>query len=59
MNTVKPKLNNILELYFENGAAKVRLKEPITKGSLLDEHIEKLKHMSPNQADQYDPYDDF
>ena len=49
MTTVKPKFNNILELYFENGAAKVRLKEPITKGSLLDEHIEKLKHMSANE----------
>ena len=59
MTTVKPKFNNILELYFENGVAKVRLKEPITKGLLLDEHIEKLKHMAPNQPDQYDPYDDF
>ena len=59
MTTVKPKFKNILELYFENGAAKVRLKEPITKGSLLDEHIEKLKHMSANELAKYDPYDDF
>lgn len=59
MTTVKPKLNNILELYFENVAAKVRLKEPITKGSLLDERIEKLKHMSPNELAKYEPYDDF
>ena len=58
MTIVKPKFNNILELYFENGAAKIRLKEPITKGSLLDEHIEKLKHMS-NEFAKYDPYDDF
>ena len=49
----------MLELYFENGAAKVRLKEPITKGLLFDEHIEKLKHMSPNELAKYDPYDDF
>ena len=59
MTTVKPKFNNILELYFENGAAKVRLKEPITKGLLLDEHIEKLKHMSPNELDKYNTYEDF
>ena len=49
MTTVKPKFNNMLELYCEDGAAKVRLKEPITKGLLLDEHIEKLKHMSANE----------
>lgn len=52
-------LNDKLEIYIEDGVAKVRLKEPITKGSLLDEHIEKLKHMSPNHPDQFDPYDDF
>ena len=52
-------LNDKLEIYFEDGAAKVRLKEPITKGSLLDERIEKLKHMSPNELAKYDPYDDF
>ena len=49
----------MLELYFENGAAKVRLKKSITKGSLLDEHIEKLKHMSANELAKYDSYDDF
>ena len=52
-------LNDKLEVYIEDGAAKVRLKEPITKGSLLDERIEKLKHMSPNELAKYDPYDDF
>ena len=59
MTTVKSKFNNMLELYFENGAAKVRLKEPITKGLLLDEHIEKLQHMSPNKLAKYEPYRDF
>lgn len=59
MTTVKPKFDNIFELHFENGTAKVRLKKPITKGSLLDEHIEKLKHMSPNELAKYEPYDDF
>ena len=59
MTTVKSKFNNILELHFENGTANVRLKKPITKGSLLDEHIEKLKHMSSNELAKYEPYDDF
>ena len=53
MTTVKPKFNNILELHFENGTAKVRLKKSNTKGSLLDERIEKLEHMSPNELDKY------
>ena len=52
-------LNDKLEVYFEDGTAKVRLKEAVTKCSLLDERIEKLKHMSPNELAKYDPYDDF
>jgi hypothetical protein len=50
--------NANVEVYCEGGKAFLRAKEQIIKDSLLDERIEKLKHLTPNELAKYDPYDD-
>ena len=50
--------NADVEVYCEHGVAELRFKEQVTKDSLLDERIEKLKHLTPNELAKYDPYDD-
>ena len=50
--------NADVEVYCEGGKAFLRAKEQIIKHSMLDERIEKLKHLTPNELAKYDPYDD-
>ena len=41
------KFNDALDLFFEGGTARLRLKEGITRETLLDEKLEKLKILIP------------
>ena len=50
--------NADVEVYCEDGKAFLRTKQQVNKDSLLDERIEKLKHLTPNELAKYDPYDD-
>ena len=40
-------LNDAFDLFFEGGAVRLRLKEGITRETLLDEKLEKLKILIP------------
>ena len=41
------KLNDAFDLFFEGGAVRLRLKQGITRETLLDERLEKLKILIP------------
>ena len=40
-------LNDTFDLFFEGGTVRLRLKEGITRETLLDERLEKLKFLIP------------
>ena len=40
-------LNDAFDLFFEGGAVRLRLKEGITRETLLDKKLEKLKILIP------------
>ena len=40
-------LNDSFDLFFEGGTVRLRLKEGITRETLLDEKLEKLKILIP------------
>ena len=40
-------LNDAFDLFFEGGTVRLRLKEGITRETLLDERLEKLKILIP------------
>ena len=58
-------LNAAFDLFFEGGTVRLRLKEGITRETLLDERLEKLKILIPENLtktttqglSQYHPYD--
>ena len=58
-------LNDAFDLFFEGGTVRLRLKEGITRETLLDERLEKLKILIPENLtktttqglSQYHPYD--
>ena len=47
--------NADVEVYCEGGKAFLRTKEQEPKDSLLDERIEKMKHLTPNKLARYNP----
>ena len=42
------KLNDAFDLFFEGGSVQLRLKEGIIRETLLDEKLEKLKILIPD-----------
>ena len=40
-------LNDAFDLFFEGGAVRLRLKEGVTRETLLDEKLDKLKFLIP------------
>ena len=47
-------LNDAFDLFFERGTVRLRLKEGITRETLLDERLEKLKFLIPENPVVYD-----
>ena len=47
MTKLIPNLNDDFDLFFEGGTVRLRLKEGITRETLLDEKLEKLKILIP------------
>ena len=43
-------LNDTFDLFFEGGAVRLQLKEGITRETLLDERLEKLKFLIPEDS---------
>ena len=37
------KFDDVVEIYFESGSARIRFKEGVTLGSLLEENVNKAK----------------